>query len=840
MLCLVLITAAVSTMSLIPAQSNDLSSAESEGNYSLTINGHDDGTIYNDLEEIIEIINNSEGGSVFTITLNGNGTIDSSFILDKDREVTLTSSTEEASKLTITKSERHFIIENGTLILEKIILDGNETGGGVVVGSSGELIMKKGAAIQNCTATKDGDDYYYGGGVYNDGGTFTMNGGVIKDNKAINKYSGSGAGGGVYNYNGTFAMNGGEISGNISGDGGGVYNYNGTFTMKGGKISDNTGCGVYNYNGTFTMKDGKISDNTGGGVYNYSGATFTMTGGEISGNTAGYNGAGVHNYYGSEFNMTAGLISKNISSGNGAGVNNYEGSTFTMTGGEISGNITEYNSGGGVNNIYSSTFTMTGGKISGNTAINGSGGGVQNNYSSKFNMNGGVINGNNKATFGGGVYNIGEFEMNGGEISENIATRSGGGVSNVTYNAKFEMIAGEISGNIATEKGGGIYGSDSVTNIKGGKISGNTAKLGGGLHVLFTSVVTITNGEISGNTAELGGGIYSTNSVINIKGGKISGNTATEADKNGSGGGIYTDNYASLTVENGVVFSSNTAPTLRTNNIVDDATLTYYINKISKKVVLSASANPKLNAPAYNNYDINYQGDALVVTIVIKPSSSGTVTATYEDKDTVYKNGYVYVPLSGDVITLSAIPKSGGKFIQFEIDNEGLSKNPIVSNVEDSIVLNVQENITVYATFQYREYSINVSADSGSEITPGGTVKVPYGFDEVFKFSAMPGYKITAVYVNGVPISSAELASGEYTFRNVKSNHTIEVVSEADDEIGGGSDIGAGGSGGSETGSGGNADGEWLIIGAVCVMLAVFSGVVALVVRRDRRRTDDS
>jgi hypothetical protein len=83
-----------------------------------------------------------------------------------------------------------------------------------------------------------------------------------------------------------------------------VYVPYGTFTMSGGNISGNTatrnGGGVYvtSANGTFEMKGGIISGNTatgtntaftptgaGGGVYAYSG-TFQMSGGTISGNTA--------------------------------------------------------------------------------------------------------------------------------------------------------------------------------------------------------------------------------------------------------------------------------------------------------------------------------------------------------------------------------------------------------------------------------------------------------------------------------------------------------------------------------------------------------------------------
>ena len=96
---------------------------------------------------------------------------------------------------------------------------------------------------------------------------------------------------------------GAKITGNTNTDttsfsgGGGVYVWRGgTFTMSGGEISGNTanmGGGVYVNNGTFTMSGGKISGNTaitrsdglgsGGGVYVYSDGTFTKTGGTIYG-----------------------------------------------------------------------------------------------------------------------------------------------------------------------------------------------------------------------------------------------------------------------------------------------------------------------------------------------------------------------------------------------------------------------------------------------------------------------------------------------------------------------------------------------------------------------------
>lgn len=107
-----------------------------------------------------------------------------------------------------------------------------------------------------------------------------------------------------------FILDSGEISGNVnsqSGTGGnGAVSVSGTFTMNGGSIRNNGNtadensrggynCGVYVYfGGIFAMTGGKISGNQSsqpaGGVY--CDGTMTMTGGEITNNTA-YYGCGV-------------------------------------------------------------------------------------------------------------------------------------------------------------------------------------------------------------------------------------------------------------------------------------------------------------------------------------------------------------------------------------------------------------------------------------------------------------------------------------------------------------------------------------------------------------------
>ena len=102
--------------------------------------------------------------------------------------------------------------------------------------------------------------------------------------------------------------------------------------------------------GTFTLTGGEISGNTasyGGGVYVLNGGRFEMTGGEISDNTAGY-GGGVYVYNGGTFTMNGGAISGNSASNNGGGV--YVDSTFTVSGSPVVSGST--NSVGAANNVY--------------------------------------------------------------------------------------------------------------------------------------------------------------------------------------------------------------------------------------------------------------------------------------------------------------------------------------------------------------------------------------------------------------------------------------------------------------------------------------------------------
>jgi uncharacterized repeat protein (TIGR02543 family) len=237
-------------------------------------------------------------------------------------------------------------------------------------------------------------------------------------------------------------------------------------------------------------------------------------------------------------------ISGNSASGSGGGVR-VNGGTFTMSGGEISGNTASASDNGGGVAVYDGTFTMSGGTVNGNTAFGGGGGVAV--YGGTFTMSGGTVNSNTSSYNGGGVVvGGGTFTMsNNGTISGNTAN-TGGGVY-VRDSGIFTMDGGAISGNsISGNDGGGVYViNNSAFFMNAGNISNNTAKYGGGVYIEGNSTFTMSGGTVNGNTATYfsGGGVFLAVGTFTMSGGAISGNSISGKDDNGNnfgGGGVCT------------------------------------------------------------------------------------------------------------------------------------------------------------------------------------------------------------------------------------------------------------------------------------------------------------
>jgi hypothetical protein len=171
-----------------------------------------------------------------------------------------------------------------------------------------------------------------GGGIYN-AGTLTVTSCTVSNNEASNP-NGAGNGGGIYNA-GTITISGSTITENTA-NGPNAY---GGFTG----IYGNGG-GIYNA-GSMTATSSTVSYNlaafAGAGIFNASGATGSLTGSGVNYNgfTPGGNGP---NYYGTYWEVGGGI---------------YNAGTLTLSGTNVIGNYASYE-GGGIYNDYAGKLTI--------------------------------------------------------------------------------------------------------------------------------------------------------------------------------------------------------------------------------------------------------------------------------------------------------------------------------------------------------------------------------------------------------------------------------------------------------------------------------------------------
>jgi hypothetical protein len=232
-----------------------------------------------------------------------------------------------------------------------------------------------------------------GGGIFMNGGSLNMIGGVIGGRT-------SEPDSGYAKWDGTPQYADGEAGGNRAGNAGGIYitSTTGMVTVAlsaGALIQFNKqeygsaamgGGGVYiSNNATVSLNSGaKISYNyaaqDGGGVFALNNtATVTINAGcEISYNNANY-GGGAYPQKGATLFLNGGSIINNYARQNGGGVMSGVAASFYMNSGIIAGNATPENRvGGGYCGKSTDTFIKTGGVIYGidggpNRNISGSG-----------------------------------------------------------------------------------------------------------------------------------------------------------------------------------------------------------------------------------------------------------------------------------------------------------------------------------------------------------------------------------------------------------------------------------------------------------------------------------
>jgi len=551
----------------------------------------------------------------------------------------------DGNKTNVAATESMVTAENGTLNLQGGAVLQNSSGGAAAI--LGGAVWVSSTASTSVFFTMTGNATVTGNTVHGRGGGIELSGpntvGLITDNAVVSLNTAMettpgtyGGGGGIYVDGSTLAITGSaQVTGNMAHEGGGLNIEAGA----GGSASLTVSDYAQITNNTVEMDLG------GGGIEVRSREvghwiSVGINGhASVSNNTApGWSGGGGMRLQLSPDlgDVTASVSDQAIFSGNqgmaGAGISSHaEHGTASLTiSGEaqVTGNIanspTSESYGAGIYAEYPGSSVrltdnaqVTANQSNGTAAGIGGGGAMVDDGASMVMDSNSAVTDNTAATLGGGISVCGgSLTMSGMSTVSGNSAPTGGGIQVASCFQGTEPASATITdqasvtGNTADSQGGGVFvgGTTGTLTMNGGTVSQNTAAYGGGIYVLAASQSTTINA------------------------GTIFGNSATGPDgPMGSGGGVYTELFAKFTAGKGsgtVTFTGNTAPSLRTKHMIqpgdsidgaatDD--LTDYASHIGPATPLAVVAGLLLdpavmsspigvagNAPAYNNYDVNY------------------------------------------------------------------------------------------------------------------------------------------------------------------------------------------------------------------------------------------
>ncbi|PWM50979.1 MAG: hypothetical protein DBX60_07930 [Bacillota bacterium] len=433
-----------------------------------------------------------------------------------------------------TTGQYKFVTDGSTTenyIAGGVITGGNTTsnGGGIYMsGNTAELVLQGGTIAGNYTK-------YCGGGVHVEAGKFTMNGGAIKGNSALNNEEKNPSDAVYVCYsNASFTMNGGEVAGSIGREQGKISINGGSFDLEAKESLVAMGDKV-----TFAP-DMEFVQGADGNymlaiVHKHDDVSFT----EFTTSSLNGDALPAGNYYLTEDKQQTRAIHikeevifcLNGKRLYGEGISQMfiveDGGSLTICDCQSENDEVRHYYTLGENGLYEFTDTQTENYIVGGV-ISDANGAILVNEGCSFTLQGGIIAGNKMSSGASECVKASQatLRIEGGAIVGNVGASSscnGGGV--YLDRSVLTMTGGRIAENYAGQWGGGVYASASTFTMSGGSIEDNSAKLGGGVYmaknVNYTNetVFEMTGGTIEGNSAtEAGGGVYLYSGTMNIGG----------------------------------------------------------------------------------------------------------------------------------------------------------------------------------------------------------------------------------------------------------------------------------------------------------------------------------
>lgn len=163
--------------------------------------------------------------------------------------------------------------------------------------------------------------------------------------------------------------------------------------------------------------------------------------------------------------------------------------------------------------------------------------------------------------------------------------------------------------------------------------------------------------------------------------------------------------------------------------------------------------------------------------VFINPGANGTTSPT----------GEVLVPAGGS-LPFTIIPDDGFKVKEIIATTDtNPSGSRVTGNRFSHTLFAVTEDTNIQVVFEREAvgedivpptlYTIKASASDHGSVSPAGDIKVEEGKMSMFSFVPDPGYRLSYIKVDDEDLPLSALSSkGQYTFSNVKQDHTIHGV----------------------------------------------------------------
>jgi predicted outer membrane repeat protein len=249
----------------------------------------------------------------------------------------------------IFSQEANLAVQDSTISSNIVYSPNGWTCGGGVSLSGGSASLRQVDILDNSTEAADPMTMFCGGGgVYNGGGSLTLEWVLIHGNDALSP--GLTGGGGLYNFNGTAEIRYSTISENRAGEGGGI---------------------AWSHN-RLNITDTLINKNTsvvGGGLHiSGTDSVVNLLRTTVQGNSASEIAGGILLYY-EKLSLVDSLVAENTAGVRGGGIFQYDFTNLAITNSTLSGNIAGEEGGG----IYTvGTAEVTHSTFAGNRASNAS------------------------------------------------------------------------------------------------------------------------------------------------------------------------------------------------------------------------------------------------------------------------------------------------------------------------------------------------------------------------------------------------------------------------------------------------------------------------------------